>query len=740
MNDCSYIVLYNGGDMMNESSSHILQKETVLLSGLHCGDCAAKVEKVIGRMQGVEHCEVNYATSKMKVSYDSLKVEQENIFDQIQKLGYQVDPSTYQGNDISTNNNLPSMEASFWRGNSKVKITWITGILFLSAWFLSFTPLVTDPILNVIYAAAIGIGGYPIARRGWYALKSRAIGMELLMTIAAIGAGAIGEWGEGAAIVFLFSLGETLEAYTMDKTRKSIRSLMDLAPKEALIRRNGTETIVPVADIRVGDTMIVKPGEKIAMDGQITKGVSTVNQAPITGESIPVEKLSGDGVFAGSINQQGALEVEVTKLAKDNTISRIIEMVEEAQSQKAPSQRFVDRFSRYYTPAVIIAAILIATLPPLILADAFAPWFYRALTMLVVACPCALVISTPVAIISAIGNAARNGVLIKGGAYLERLGAIKAIAFDKTGTLTKGIPQVTGVKSFVENMSEDQVLQLATAIETRSEHPIAKAIVQYGTMKNVEPLHADQFYSIIGKGAQAEIQNQVYFIGNPRLFEEMPDVDIVQWVEEIKALQSRGNTVMLLGTETRLLGMISVADQIRENSARTIHSLRKMGIERTYMLTGDNEGTARGIAEQIGDIDYLAERLPEDKVTAVKDLMKDHQTVAMVGDGINDAPALATSTVGIAMGAAGTDTALETADIALMADDLSKIPYTVKLSRRTLRIIKQNITFSLLVKAVFLAMIIPGWATLWMAVIADTGSSLLVILNGMRLLRSNKDE
>lgn len=776
--------------------------EIIPLTGLHCGDCADKLQKAVSRIEGMELCEVQFAASKMRVGYDASKASQDAIFSKVRGLGYDIDASYFKqsgkkifrinGMDcadcaqklemrvgaingirsVSVNYGAAKMtvehdgdskdiievvrqagysaeeqvegrsykpkEASFWKGNQKAKTTLASGILFLLAWSLSFTGFMTESALAVLYAAAMFIGGYRIAKSAFYGLKSKVIGMELLMTVAAIGAATIGEWSEGAAVVFLFSLGETLEAYTMDRTRKSIRSLMDLAPDEATVRRDGTTITLPVEDIRVGDILLVKPGEKIAMDGRMFKGYTTINQAPITGESIPVEKTIGDGVFAGTINQQGAIEVEVTKLAKDNTLARIIEMVEEAQAQKAPSQRFVDVFAKYYTPAVMIVAVLIAIIPPLFLGQEFAPWFYRALVMLVVSCPCALVISTPVSIVSAIGNAARNGVLIKGGAHLERLGALSVIAFDKTGTLTEGVPQVTHVQSLGDRSTEE-VLRIAASIEASSEHPLAQAIIRHATNKGVKWPECEAFQAITGKGAEASIEWERYYIGNPRLFTEIVQIDIRPWSDAIQHMQSQGKTVMLLGTKTQLLGIIGVADQVRENSRSTIEMLQTIGIKQIHMLTGDNEGTARAIANQIGNIEYKAELLPEDKVTTIKWLMEQNGQVAMVGDGINDAPALATSTVGIAMGAAGTDTALETADVALMSDDLSKIPYTVTLSRKTLRIIKQNIAFSLLIKAAFLAMIIPGWATLWMAVLADTGASLLVILNGMRLLRTDQN-
>ncbi|HUC91510.1 MAG TPA: heavy metal translocating P-type ATPase [Paenibacillus sp.] len=708
--------------------------QTASLTGLHCGDCATKLEKVISRIDGVSQIDVNFATSKMSVGYDEAKTDFHTIVASVRKLGYDVAQTEEKEGSARL-----QAEQPFWKRNNKALTTASSGVLFLLAWIPSLMGMMEESTAAVLYAAAIVIGGYRIAKSGIYGLRSRTVGMDFLMTIAAVGAAVIGQWGEGAAVVFLFALGETLEAYTMDRTRNSIRSLMDLAPNTATVRRSGQTTMtLPVEQIAVGDIMLVKPGEKIAMDGKIAKGYSAINQAPITGESIPVEKGAGDDVFAGTINQQGALEIEVTKLSKDNTLSRIIHLVEEAQAQKAPSQRFVDVFSKYYTPAVIAVAVGIATIPTLMFGQPFDIWFYRALMLLVVSCPCALVISTPVSIVSAIGNAARNGILIKGGAHLERLGAITAVAFDKTGTLTAGVPQVEEVIP-LSGSSSSEVLAIAASVEAMSEHPVAEAIVRKARQEGIGIPECSDFTSVTGKGAQAEIDGTVYHIGNPRWFRDDLGASLGLIQEQIDRLQEKGQTVMVLGTKEQVMAIITVADEIRANSKAAIKELQAVGMKKIVMLTGDNQGTAKAVAAKLGGIDYRAELLPQDKVSSIKELMEQEKGVAMVGDGVNDAPALAVSTVGIAMGAAGTDTALETADVALMADDLSKLPYAARLSRRALRIIKQNIAFSLLVKAVFMALIFMGWSTLWMAVLADTGSSLLVIANGMRLLRTQRN-
>jgi Cd2+/Zn2+-exporting ATPase len=453
-----------------------------------------------------------------------------------------------------------------------------------------------------------------------------------------------------------------------------------------------------------------------------------------------VEKMIGDEIYAGTINEQGSLQIKVTRLAQDNTISRIINMVEEAQGQRAPSQQFIDKFAKYYTPIVLVGAILVASIPTLFFGQPFSKWFYEAMAMLLVACPCALVISTPVSIVSAIGSAAKSGVLIKGGAYLAEVGALSVIAFDKTGTLTAGKPRVTDIFP-VNGYSEQDIVGIAAAIESRSEHPLGEAILNYAREKDVSIPVISNFKAVPGQGAWGEVNSKQYQIGNTRFFTDNEiNLNYLNKIEDtITALQNKGKTVMILGDENKILGLLAVADVIRENSRSAIESLKQAGIKKVVMLTGDNQRTAQAIANQLGIEDFRADLLPEDKVKAMKDLLDQHQKVAMVGDGVNDAPAMAISTVGIAMGAAGTDAALETADIALMADDLTKLSYAIKLSRKTLRIIKQNITLALVIKGLILLLVIPGWLTLWLAVVADMGSSLLVTLNGMRLLRDKPE-
>ncbi len=617
----------------------------------------------------------------------------------------------------------------------KKHATVITSFVFLLMGWISGQFNGEENIASIIaYAASILIGGYRLFNTGLKNLYRLNFDMKTLMTIAVIGAAFIGEWGEGATVVILFAISEALETYSMDKARQSIRSLMDIAPREALIRRGNQEMMISVDEILIGDIMIVKPGQKIAMDGIVLKGSSAINQAAITGESVPVAKTIDDEVFAGTLNEEGLLEVKVTKHVDDTTIAKIIHLVEEAQAERAPSQAFVDRFAKYYTPVIMLIALGVAVIPPLFGAD-WNTWIYQGLAVLVVGCPCALVVSTPVSIVTAIGNAARNGVLIKGGIHLEEMGLIKAIAFDKTGTLTKGVPVVTDY--LTEDGATNEQLKIIAALENGSQHPLASAIMKKAEEENLDYKSVDitDFTSITGKGIQGDINGETYFVGSPNLFEEiLTDGIRSELKEKIETLQSQGKTVMVAGTSSEITALIAVADEVRETSQTVIQKLHSLGIEKTIMLTGDNSRTANAIGKQVGVSDIKAELLPHDKLNYIKDLRQEFNRVSMVGDGVNDAPALAASTVGVAMGGAGTDTALETADIALMADDLGKLPFTVKLSRKALAIIKQNITFSLGIKLVALLLVIPGWLTLWIAIFADMGATLLVTLNSLRLL------
>nr|MBA3531735.1 cadmium-translocating P-type ATPase [Ardenticatenales bacterium] len=587
-------------------------------------------------------------------------------------------------------------------------------------------------VAEASFALAVLLGGWDIALTGIrQAIAARRLTVDLLMSIAAVGALLLGEYAEGAAVVLLFVLGERLEGITMERARRSIRSLMALAPDEAtrLLPEGATE-IVAVGELGIGDRLLVRPGERIAMDGLVVAGLSAVDQSPITGESIPVVREVGDEVFAGSINGQGALEMRVTRRAQDNTLARVIAMVEEAQSRRAPAQRFVDRFAEWYTPAVVVGALLLALLPPLLFGWAWSTSIHRALVLLVISCPCALVISTPVSIISALSTAARNGVLIKGGAHLEALGSVRTIAFDKTGTLTRGRPTVTDVIAF-DDLSENELLTLVAAVERLSEHPLAAAIVRDADTRGLARRGATEFEALTGRGAQALVAGQRIRVGNAALISTLDPAQS----DTLTLLEEQGKSVMIAERDGQTIGLIAVADEVRPEAAQAIATLRRLGIVRTVMLTGDNERTARAVAAQVGVDEVRAGLLPHEKVEAVRALQAEWGSVAMVGDGVNDAPALAAATVGIAMGAAGTDQALEVADVALMADDLTKLPFALALSRAANRTIRHNITFSIVVKLIFMLLAIPGWTTLWMAVFADDGASLLVTGNGLRLTR-----
>ncbi|QNU23121.1 cadmium-translocating P-type ATPase [Geobacillus thermoleovorans] len=709
---------------MSEQQAKLSKSEakTYRVQGFTCANCAAKFENNVKSLPGVQDAKVNFGASKITV-WGTTTIEE------LEKAG------AFENLKVREDKEKSVKREPFWKQKENIKV-YISAVLLVISWFLGKQYGEEHIFATIGYAAAILIGGYSLFIKGFKNLVRLNFDMNTLMTVAILGAAAIGEWGEGATVVILFAISEALERYSMDKARQSIESLMDIAPKEALIRRGNEEMMVPVDDIQVGDIMIVKPGQKLAMDGIVIKGTSTLNQAAITGESVPVTKTVGDEVFAGTLNEEGLLEVKVTKRVEDTTLSKIIHLVEEAQAERAPSQAFVDRFAKYYTPAIIIFALLLAVIPPLFMGADWSEWIYRGLAVLVVGCPCALVISTPVAIVTAIGNAAKNGVLIKGGIYLEEAGSLKVIAFDKTGTLTKGVPSVTDVVTY--NGDENELMTITAAIEKGSQHPLASAIIRKAEEDglNFNDLSVEEFQSITGKGVKAKVNNAMYYVGSPGLFEELLPNGIQSEIkEQITTLQTQGKTVMALGTEKEILALIAVADEIRESSKEVIRKLHQVGIEKTVMLTGDNQRTAEAIGKQVGVSDIKADLLPEDKLNFIKELRDKHQSVAMVGDGVNDAPALAASTVGVAMGGAGTDTALETADIVLMSDDLSKLPYTIKLSRKALAIIKQNITFSLGIKALSLLLIVPGWLTLWLAIFADMGATLLVTLNSMRLLK-----
>lgn len=702
--------------------SEKMTEKTYRIEGLSCTNCAGKFEKNVKQLPGVTSATVNFGASK-------ISVEGQTTIEELEEAG--AFENLIIRDDQENDEQVRSKE-SFIKRN----IALIISLGFILVAVISQLSLGEDHLLTkALYILAIIIGGFDLFKEGFSDLIKLDFSMESLMTIAIIGAAFIGEWAEGSIVVILFAISEALERFSMDKARQSIRSLMDIAPKEALIRRNNVEQLVSVDKIDIDDIMIIKPGQKIAMDGRVINGHSSVNQAAITGESVPVEKQLDDEVFAGTLNEEGVLEVKVTKKVTDTTIAKIIHLVEEAQGERAPAQAFVDKFAKYYTPFIIIMALLIVVVPPLFFGGDWNKWLYQGLSILVVGCPCSLVISTPVSIVSAIGNAAKNGVLVKGGVYLEEIGHLRAIAFDKTGTLTKGKPVVT---DFIATSSETDInyLSIISSLESLSQHPLASAILNEADKTNVDykSIQIEDFQSITGKGLTGIHQNIRYYIGSPKLFSASVIEETAVKVQ-YRQFQEQGKTAMYFGTDEQILGVIAVADEVRDSSAAVISELHKLSIEHTIMLTGDNTKTAESIGKQLGVTEIKGDLMPQEKLDSIKALRTTYNKVAMVGDGINDAPALAASTVGIAMGGAGTDTALETADVALMGDDLQKLPFIVRLSRQTLKVIKQNITFSLGIKLLALLLVIPGWLTLWIAIVADMGATLLVTLNGLRLMK-----
>ena len=685
--------------------------------GMDCSSCAASIEKHIQNFPQVETASIHFSTGVLTAKHTG---KSEAIIKEIQNLGYEAH---LKSSKQQTKNN----KSKFKSYNSII----FSGLFIAIGFALRYTSSPTY-IETILFAIAMITTGIKPVKSAWFAVKNKSLDMNVLMSSAAIGAAFIGEWFEGATVVFLFSLGNALQTSSMEKTRNSIRGLMDLAPSEAWVLQ-GTDLVKkPAEDILIGESIVVKPGDRIPLDGNITDGTTSINEAPITGESIPSDKTIDDTVFAGTINQNGSITIQVIRHAEDTTIARIIHQVEEAQEQRAPTQAFIDRFSQYYTPIVFTLAISLIVFPPLFGIGSWNEWFYRGLALLIVACPCALVISTPVAIVSAIGNAARNGVLIKGGTFLEKAGIIDSIAFDKTGTLTEGTPQVTDVFPF--EVTKEELLTIGATLENHSTHPIAKTIVDYAKDVGIKPLLGADSKNIVGKGVRAQIDRVTYYAGSLALFEEL-EVNVADHHNRIIEEQNNGKTIIIIGTKTNILGMIAVADTLRSSSVRALKQLKHIGVQHLAMLTGDNQGTAKKIAEETEINRYFAELMPEEKVAVIKTLQNEGYHVAMVGDGINDAPALATAELGIAMGGAGTDTAMETADIVLMADNLEKLPHTMQLGKRALTIIKQNIWFSILIKLIALLLIFPGWLTLWLAVLSDTGAAVIVVLNALRLLR-----
>lgn len=711
-------------------------KIKVNVSGIDCPSCGESVCRIVKKLDGVVEADFNIMQSSLSVTAANDGVSVSSVLNEIRKAGYSA---TEAGEAKKSDDSESPDKAAEARVERLEKAATVISGLFLAAANLShYAFKLNDSITHSLFYLSILAGVLILAPSALKGLKKREIDMNVLMLVSVTGAVAIGELHEAAMVVFLFAVAHMLEEFSMDRARRAISSILAIAPPMALLKDGDDEREVKVEEVRVGDTVIIKPGDRIPLDGVVSSGATYVNQAAITGESLPVEKNVGDEVFAGTINERGSVEVMVTKLAADTTLAKIIHMIEEAQAGKAPSQKTIDKFARYYTPIVIVAAALIMTVPYLFFGQPFELWFYRALVMLVISCPCALVISTPVALVSALSRAAKAGVLIKGGVHLETIAKVKAVAFDKTGTLTYGEPVVVDVIT-ANGYSETDVVKAAASINCRSEHHIGKAIREKAKEMKIEYRAAENFEALAGKGASGVVDGSSCFVGNHKMLKQVGycEGDVCRTLEKLEA---EGRTVIVSGKPKDPYGFIIIEDRVRETAGEAVEKLRSEGVKNIVMLTGDNRWTAERIASKMNIDEVESELLPGDKLDAVNRLLEKHGSVAMIGDGVNDAPALAASTVGIAMGTAGTDAAMETADIALMSDDLMKIPSTVRLGRSTISIIKQNIIFAVGLKAVFMVAAASGIATLWMAVFADTGASILVILNSLRLMKFSYDD
>ena len=694
--------------------------ENLRIDGMDCPTCATVIEHALQRTDGVLEASVSYAGERLRLEFDSEKIQRSAIVGRIQALGYAVREEGH--------------EAGWFVEHRELIFSCVAGLLLLAGWLAGRADAPRSVALGLLLGA-YGAGGFYTLRDAWQSLRSRRFDIDTLMIVAAAGAAALGAWEEGALLLFLFSLGHALEHMAMDRARKAIEALAELAPKTAIVQRDGVEIEVRVEDLQRGDRVIVKPGQRIPADGQVATGNSAVDQSPVTGESMPVDKQAGDKVFAATVNGEGALIVEVTKLARESTLARMMDLVAEAQTQKSPTQRFTDRFERIFVPVVLVGVGLLIVLPPLF-GFPFAEAFYRAMAVLVAASPCALAIATPSAVLSGIARAARGGVLIKGGVHLENLGVLTAIAFDKTGTLTVGKPRVTDVVAI--NADEAGLLTVAAAVESRSAHPLAQAVVTEARRRGLIWSEAGKVEAVTGKGLRAEVDGKEIAIGNAKLFdgESIPEA-IRQHTER---LQTEGKSTMLIQADGQFLGVVGLADTPREGVKQVLQRLQQIGVSKTIMLTGDNDRVGRAIADAVGLDEVKAGLLPEDKVKAMEELAERYGQVAMIGDGVNDAPAMARATVGIAMGGAGTDVALETADVALMADDLSKLPFAVALSRASRHIIRQNLWVSLGVVALLIPATLFGWAGIGLAVLVHEGSTLVVVINALRLLAYPDEE
>jgi Zn2+/Cd2+-exporting ATPase len=693
------------------------ERTVIRVEGMDCASCATTVEKRVGQLPGVQRAVVNFAAGRLDAEHDP-GLPLEELEKAVRDAGYGV--GTTQ----------EAERTPFWRTPRAVSV-FASALLFALGLALGLSGAPAVARVGV-YLAAIVVGGLPIFRAALAGVKARHLDMNVLMSAAVIGGAAIGEWAEAASVVVLFAAGNALQVYAIDRTRGAVRALAGLAPEEVLVRRDGAERLISADEVAVGETVVVRPGERLAVDGEVIEGRTTVDESPVTGESTPVEKGPGDPVYSGSLNGGGGLLIRALREASDSTLQRIAQLVEEAQATKAPAEQFVDRFSRVYTPLVVAAAVVLAIVPPL-LGASFGEWFYRALALLIIACPCALVISTPVTVVSGIGAASRRGILVKGGAALEAAGRLKALAFDKTGTLTEGRPVLSRTVA-LDRHEGSEALEVAAALERRSEHPLAHAILAAADGRKLPEV--ENFRAVAGRGAEGVVAGRQYLVGSPRLFDER-GIALDPARDALAEVEAAGETPVILGSKDELLAVFGLADAPRTDARATLDALRAAGVDELVMLTGDAEAPARRMSEELG-VDYRARLLPEQKVEAVRELVARTGSAGMVGDGVNDAPALAASSVGFAMGVAGTDVALETADVALMQDDLPKLAEAVRLSRAAERVIKQNVYVSIAIKGLFVLLAPFGLVALWMAVLADMGTSIAVTFNGLKLFRRGR--
>jgi len=718
------------------SFGNFMQQVTLQVHGLDCAEEVSLLRAQLEPHPGVKELSFDILRGRMTVAFDALVTSVPALVDSVEKTGLRAVECT----DDST----PAPRGDLPDRRRRIALTTASGIMIfaglivqtcLAGWreTIGTRDLATPFAARGLFLVATVCGLWLVLPKVRSALLRMRPDMNLLMTIAVIGALSIGQDSEAATVSFLFSLSLTLESWSVDRARRAVESLMALAPDTACrLNRDGHEESVPATEVAIGSKILVRPGDRFPLDGQIVKGETTVNQAPITGESVPVPKSPGDPVFSGTINEDGTVEVVTGKIASDSMLARILRLVTDAQRKRSASEQWVETFARYYTPSVMILALAVIVVPPLVLNGAWSHWFYQGLVLLVIACPCALVISTPVSIVAALTSAARQGVLVKGGRFLELAAGLQAIAFDKTGTLTMGRPEVREVIP-LSGHTGNELLEIASAIESQSRHPLAEAIVRHATALGIRPAPATDFQALSGKGATAMLLGRSVWIGSYRNLAERGQ-ETPELRARFNSLAEQESSVVVVGNDEHVCGLIALGDAIRSNAATTLAALRQIGIGRIVMLTGDNAATARAVASATGVDDLRAELLPEDKVNVIAELVQQHGIVAMIGDGVNDAPAMARATFGIAMGHVGTDTALETADIVLINDDLSRIPWLIGHARRMLQIIRQNITASLAVKAGFACLTISGYASLWAAIAADTGVSLVVVMNALRLL------